>query len=62
MDRSVLDAVLTRHPSDQTLLLAAIVSQYELVMGGQLASVADVAKMRRYVAAYKGPESPLARK
>ncbi|HZI79333.1 MAG TPA: VWA domain-containing protein [Vicinamibacterales bacterium] len=58
----VLDALLTRHPSDQTLLLAAIVSQYELVMGGQLASVADVAKMRRYVAAYKGPESPLARK
>jgi VWFA-related protein len=58
----VLDAFLTRHPTDQGLLLAAIVSQYELVQGGQVASVDDVTKMRRYVAAYKGPESALARK
>jgi VWFA-related protein len=58
----VLDALLSRHPTDQNLLLAAIVSQYELVLGGQVASVADVAKMRRYVNAYKGPESTLARK
>lgn len=58
----VLDSLLSRHPTDQGLLLAAIVSQYELVLGGQVASVADVAKMRRYVSAYKGPESPLARK
>jgi VWFA-related protein len=58
----VLDALLSRHPTDQGLLLAAIVSQYELVLGGQVASVADVAKMRRYVGAYKGPQSPLARK
>jgi len=58
----VLDAFLGRHPTDQGLLLAAIVSQYELVQGGQVASVADVARMRRYVTAYKGPESTLARK
>jgi hypothetical protein len=58
----VLDALLSRHPTEQGLLLAAIVSQYELVQGGQVASVADVAKMRRYVSAYKGSESALARK
>jgi predicted Zn-dependent protease len=58
----VLDGLLTRHPTDQGLLLAAIVSQYELVQGGQVASVEDVAKMRRYVGAYKGAESTLARK
>jgi hypothetical protein len=58
----VLDALLAKHPTDQGLLLAAIVSQYELVLGGQVASVADVTKMRRYVNAYKGSESALARK
>ena len=58
----VLDSLLSRHPADQGLLLAAIVSQYELVQGGQVASVADVAKMRRYVSAYKGEQSTLARK
>jgi hypothetical protein len=58
----ILDAFLSRHPTDQGLLLAAIVSQYEIVQGGQLASVEDVNKMRRYVSAYKGPESTLARK
>jgi tetratricopeptide (TPR) repeat protein len=58
----VLDSLLSRHPTDQALLLAAIVTQYELVQGGQVASVADVAKMRKYVSAYKGSESALARK
>jgi VWFA-related protein len=58
----VLDALLARHPADQELLLAAIVTQYGLVQGGQSPSVADVAKMRRYVGAYKGAESALARK
>jgi len=58
----ILDAFLSRHPADQGLLLAAIVSQYEIVQGGQVASVEDVNKMRRYVTAYKGPESTLARK
>jgi len=58
----VLDGFLSRHPTDQGLLFAAIVSQYEIVQGGQVASVDDVNKMRRYVSAYKGAESPLARK
>jgi len=58
----ILDAFLSRHPADQGLMLAAIVSQYEIVQGGQVASVEDVNKMRRYVSAYKGPESTLARK
>jgi len=58
----ILDAFLSRHPTDQGLLLAAIVSQYEIVQGGQVASVEDVNKMRRYVTAYKGPESTLTRK
>ncbi len=57
----ILDAFLARHPTEQGLLLAAIVSQYEIVQGGQLASVEDVNKMRRYVTAYKGSESTLAR-
>ena len=58
----VLDGFLARHPTDQGLLLAAIVSQYELVQGGQVLSVADAAKMRRYAGAYKGPEGPLVQK
>jgi VWFA-related protein len=58
----ILDAFLARHPTEQGLLLAAIVSQYEIVQSGQLASVEDVNKMRRYVAAYQGSESTLARK
>ena len=58
----VLDAFLSRHPTEQGLLLAAIVSQYELTQGGQVPSVADITKMKRYVAAYKGRESTLARK
>jgi len=58
----VLDGFLSRHPTDQGLLFAAIVSQYEIVQGGQVASVDDVNKMRRYVSAYKGSESTLARK
>ena len=58
----VLDGFLGRHPTDQGLLLAAIVSQYELVQGGQVLSVSDAAKMRRYAGAYKGPEGPLVQK
>jgi VWFA-related protein len=58
----VLDSFLGRHPTDQNLLLAAIVSQYELWQGGQVLSVADSAKMRRYAGAYKGPEGALVQK
>ena len=55
-------ATSTRHPTDQGLLLAAIVSQYELVRGGQVLSMADRAKMRSYALAYKGPERALVEK
>jgi VWFA-related protein len=55
----VLDAYLTRHPAEQGLLLAAIISQYELVQTGQTLSEAERAKMRRYSGAYKGPEGAL---
>jgi len=58
----VLDAFLERHPADQDVLLAAIVSQFELSQGGQVLSVADRAKMRRYAGAYKGPDGPLIQK
>ena len=58
----VLDGFLARHPTDQGLLLAAIVSQFELAQGGQVLSVADAAKMRRYAGAYKGPEGALVQK
>ena len=58
----VLDEFLTRHPTDQGMLLAAIVSQFELSQGGQVLSVADSAKMRRYSGAYKGPEGALVQK
>jgi tetratricopeptide (TPR) repeat protein len=58
----VLDAFLEHHPTDQDALLAAILSQYELSQGGQVLSVADRAKMRRYAGAYKGPEGALIQK
>jgi hypothetical protein len=38
------------------------VSQFELSQGGQVLSVADRAKMRRYAGAYKGPDGPLIQK
>ncbi|MGH9203673.1 MAG: tetratricopeptide repeat protein, partial [Vicinamibacterales bacterium] len=58
----VLDGYLTRHPTDQDFLLAAVLAQYELVRAGQTLSNVDRAKLRRYSAAYKGPESALVEK
>ena len=56
----VADAYLTRQPADQDMLLAAIVSQYEVVRaGGQILSNVDRAKLRKYSAAYKGPQQAL---
>jgi tetratricopeptide (TPR) repeat protein len=55
----VLDGYLTRHGSDEELLLAAIVAQYEVARGGQLLSNADRAKLRRYATAYRGPQRAL---
>lgn len=58
----VLDSYLSRHPADQDLLLAAIVAHYEVGRGGQALPEADLAKLRRYAAAYKGPEGALVTK
>jgi VWFA-related protein len=55
----VLDAYLARHPSEQDVLVAAVVAQYELVRAGQVLSTADRAKMRRYGAAYRGDQQAL---
>jgi predicted Zn-dependent protease len=55
----VLDGYLTRHATDQEMLLAAIVAQYEVARGGQLLSDTDRAKLRRYATAYRGPQRAL---
>jgi VWFA-related protein len=55
----VLDATLARRPTDQEALLASVIAHYELVRGGQLLSTADVAKLKKYIVAYKGPDRAL---
>jgi VWFA-related protein len=55
----VLDGVLTRRPADPFYLSAAIVAHYEAVRGGMVLSTADRAKLRKYGAAYAGPERAL---
>jgi hypothetical protein len=42
----VLDGYLIRHPDDQDMLFAAIVSQYEAVRGGQNLSNIDRTRFR----------------
>jgi VWFA-related protein len=55
----VLDGYLTRHATDEGMLLAAIVAQYEVARGGQSLSDTDRAKLRRYATAYRGPQRAL---
>jgi tetratricopeptide (TPR) repeat protein len=56
----IADAYLSRKPTDQDMLLTALVSQYEVVRTGQVVlSNTDRARVRRYAAAYKGPERAL---
>jgi len=56
----VANAYLTRQPTDQDMLLAAITSQYELVRtGGQILSNEDRARLRKYSAAYRGSQQAL---
>jgi VWFA-related protein len=55
----VLDDYLVKRPGDQEMLYAAIVAQYEVVRAGQTLSNDDRAKLRKYAAAYKGPNAPL---
>jgi hypothetical protein len=56
---TVLDGYLRRHPDDQDMLFAAIVSQYEAVRGGQILSNIDREKVLKYSAAYQRPNRTL---
>jgi tetratricopeptide (TPR) repeat protein len=56
---TVLDAYLVRHPDDQDMLFAAIVSQYEAVRSGQILSNIERDKVQKYAAAYQGPNRSL---
>jgi VWFA-related protein len=58
----VLDNYLTSHPTDQEMLYAAIVAQYELARGGQPLSNVERAKLRKYAAAYRGSNQALVEK
>jgi VWFA-related protein len=52
----VLEQHLTRHPSDQRALFAAVFTQYHVVTRERLAvSQADQARLAKYVQAYTGP-------
>jgi VWFA-related protein len=55
----VLDNYLTRRPTDQDMLFAAIVAQYEVARTGQPLSNVDRTKLRKYAAAYRGPNQAL---
>jgi Flp pilus assembly protein TadD len=55
----VLDNYLTRRPTDQDMLFAAIVAQYEVTRAGQPLSSVDRTKLRKYVSSYRGPNQAL---
>ena len=55
----VLDNYLSRNPTDQEMLYAAIVAQYEVARGGQPLSNVERTKLRKYAAAYRGSNQAL---
>jgi len=56
----VLDGHLSRHPTDEIALFAAVFAQYQVATRERLAlSAADQAKLARYVRAYEGPYKAL---
>ena len=55
----VVDGFLARHSADQDYLLASLVAHYEASRAGTGFSTADLAKLKKYGAAYKGPERAL---
>jgi tetratricopeptide (TPR) repeat protein len=58
--RPVLDTFLAKHPADQAAIFAAVFAQYQATTRDHLAvSVADRAKLTRYVKAYQGPQQAL---
>ena len=58
----VLDNYLASRPTDQDMLFAAIVAQYEVARGGQPLSNTDRTKLRKYAAAYRGSNQALVEK
>ena len=58
--RPVLDTFLVKHPNDQAALFAAVFAQYQATTREHLAvSIADRAKLARYVRSYQGPQQAL---
>ena len=56
----VLDGYLSRNPTDQTALLAAVYAQYQVATRERLVlPAADLTKLARYVRAYEGPYKAL---
>jgi hypothetical protein len=56
----VLDRYLARRPTDQEALFAAVFAQYQITAREEVSvSTQELAKLSRYVRAYKGPEGPL---
>jgi len=56
----VLDGYLSRHPTDEVALFAAVFAQYQVATRERLVlPAADLAKLARYVRAYPGPYQPL---
>ena len=55
-----LDRYLATHPTDSAALFAAVFAQYQVAVRERLSlSVADQAKLGRYVRAYQGPQAAL---
>jgi hypothetical protein len=56
----VLDGYLSRHPTDEVALFAAVFAQYQVATRERLVlPAADQAKLARYVRAYNGPYKAL---
>ena len=56
----VLDSYLSRNPTDEVALFAAVFAQYQVATRERLVLPADdVAKLARYVRAYEGPYGAL---
>jgi tetratricopeptide (TPR) repeat protein len=56
----ILDSYLTRHPTDQDAIFAAVLSQYQVATAnGAELSAPDRAKVTKYVKAYRGPQQTL---
>jgi len=56
----VLDGYLSRHPTDEVVLFAAVFAQYQVATRERLVlPAADLTKLARYVRAYQGPYQTL---